>query len=36
MPTFSEEILVLLLEDERGTLIPIPRTSVLIPKFVPL
>ena len=28
MPTFSEEILVLLLEDERGTLIPIPRTSI--------
>ena len=28
MLTFSEEILVLLLEDERGTLIPIPRTSI--------
>ena len=27
MLTFSEEILVLLLEDERGTLIPIPRTK---------
>ena len=28
MLTFSEEILILLLEDGRGTLIPIPRTNI--------
>lgn len=28
MLAFSEELLVLLLEDEHGTLIPIPRTTI--------
>ena len=28
MPTFSEEMLVLLLDDELGTLAPIPRTNI--------